>query len=108
MKKKLRHISSLIIVFAVFLIHLAAEPIATAEPLIIGIAHSERYPYATMMKNSFEMALEVINTGGGIKGQPLKLVYADDQSQPKPGEKSPVGPLWISKDNSHVPVKKLL
>jgi branched-chain amino acid transport system substrate-binding protein len=59
-----------------------------SEPLIIGIPHSERYPYATMMKNSFEMALEVINTGGGIKGRPLKLVYANDQGKPKPGEKA--------------------
>jgi branched-chain amino acid transport system substrate-binding protein len=39
-----------------------------------------------MMRNSFEMALEVINKAGGIKGQPLKLVYANDQGKPKPGE----------------------
>jgi len=88
MKEKLTRISSLVIIFVVFLIYLSSETIATTEPLIIGIPHSERYPYATMMKNSFEMALEVINTGGGIKGQPLKLVYANDQGQPKPGEKS--------------------
>jgi branched-chain amino acid transport system substrate-binding protein len=87
MKEKLTQISSLIIIFVIFLINLASEPIAAAEPLIIGIPHSEKYPYATMMKNSFEMALEDINTGGGIKGRPLKLVYADDQGKPKPGEK---------------------
>jgi branched-chain amino acid transport system substrate-binding protein len=87
MKKKLTQISSLIIIFVVFLINLSSEPVAADEPLIIGIPHSESYPYATMMKNSFEMALEVINTGGGIKGRPLKLVYANDQGQPKPGEK---------------------
>ena len=34
------------------------------------------------------MALEVINKEGGIKGQPLKLVYANDQGKPKPGEKA--------------------
>lgn len=45
-----------------------------SKPLIIGIPHSEAYPYATMMKNSFEMALEDINREGGIKGRPLKLV----------------------------------
>jgi len=87
MKEKLTQISSLIIIFVVFLFTLTAETVAAAEPLIIGIPHSERYPYATMMKNSFEMALEVINTGGGIKGRPLKLVYANDQGKPKPGEK---------------------
>jgi branched-chain amino acid transport system substrate-binding protein len=59
-----------------------------AEPLIIGVPHSEKYTYATMMRNSFEMALEVINKEGGIKGQPLKLVYANDQGKQKPGEKA--------------------
>jgi branched-chain amino acid transport system substrate-binding protein len=61
---------------------------SAAEPLVIGVLHSEEYTYATMMKNSFEMALEVINKEGGIKGQPLKLVYANDQGKPKPGEKA--------------------
>ena len=59
---------------------------SATESLVIGVLHSESYSYATMMKNSFEMALEVINKEGGIKGQPLKLVYADDQGKPKPGE----------------------
>jgi branched-chain amino acid transport system substrate-binding protein len=34
------------------------------------------------------MALEVINKEGGIKGRPLKLVYANDEGKPKPGEKA--------------------
>ena len=34
------------------------------------------------------MALEIINKEGGIKGRPLELVYANDQGQPKPGEKA--------------------
>jgi branched-chain amino acid transport system substrate-binding protein len=34
------------------------------------------------------MALEAINREGGIKGRLLKLVYANDQGQPKPGEKA--------------------
>jgi len=61
---------------------------SATEPLVIGVPHSEAYPYAAMMKNSFEMALEVINKEGGIKGQPIELVYADDQGKPKPGEKA--------------------
>ena len=60
---------------------------SATEPLVIGVPHSEAYPYAGMMKNSFEMALEVINKEGGIKGQPLKLVYANDQGKREPGEK---------------------
>jgi len=61
---------------------------SASEPLVIGVPHSEAYTYAGMMKNSFEMALETINKAGGIKGQPLKLVYANDQGKPKPGEKA--------------------
>ncbi|MGD2185132.1 MAG: ABC transporter substrate-binding protein [Desulfobacterales bacterium] len=61
---------------------------SASEPLVIGVAHSEAYTYAKMMKNSFEMALESINKAGGIKGRPLKLVYANDQGKPKPGEKA--------------------
>jgi len=59
----------------------------SSEPLVIGVPHSEKFPYAAMMKNSFEMALEVINKEGGIKGRPLQLVYADDQGKPKAGER---------------------
>ncbi len=66
---------------------LAPETSQASEPVLIGIPHSERYPYATMMKNSFEMALEDINKAGGIKGRPLKLVYANDQGKREPGEK---------------------
>lgn len=59
-----------------------------SEPIIVGVLHSEAYPYANMMKNSYEMALEAINGGGGIKGRSLKLVYADDQGKRIPGEKA--------------------
>ena len=33
---------------------LAQQTGRAAEPVIVGIPHSERYPYATMMKNSFD------------------------------------------------------
>jgi branched-chain amino acid transport system substrate-binding protein len=59
-----------------------------ADPLMIGIAHSSRYPYAAMMKRSFEMALEIVNQSGGIHGRPLKLVYADDRGEREPGRKA--------------------
>ena len=87
MKEKLTQISCLIIILVFVLINLVSETIEASEPLIIGVPHSERFPYASMMKNSFEMALALINTGGGVKGRPLKLVYANDQGKPKPGEK---------------------
>ena len=60
----------------------------TSARLIVGVLHSEAFPYATMMKKSFEMALEVINKEGGINGRPLRLEYANDQGKRKPGEKT--------------------
>jgi len=78
-----------LVILTVFSANLAVPTTASAsEPLVIGVPHSEAYTYANMMKNSFEMALETINKDGGIKGQPLKLVYANDQGKPKPGEKA--------------------
>jgi branched-chain amino acid transport system substrate-binding protein len=77
------------ILFSIIAVNFNLPPtVAASEPLIVGVPHSEAYTYATMMKNSFEMALEVINEAGGIKGRPLKLVYANDQGKPKPGEKA--------------------
>ena len=67
---------------------MALAPALAAEPLVIGILHSEAYTYANMMKNSFEMALETINKQGGVKGRQLKLVYANDEGQQKPGERA--------------------
>ena len=60
----------------------------SSDPVVIGVLHSERYPFATMMRNSYEMALETINQGGGIKGRPLELVYADDQGERETGEEA--------------------
>ena len=73
-----------VVVFGIFIVPRIG--IAT-EPVVVGVLHSERFPYSTMMKNSFEMALEMINQEGGIKGSPLKLVYGNDQGKPKTGEK---------------------
>lgn len=58
------------------------------EPIIIGVLHSEKYTYANMMRNSYEMALEVVNAEGGIKGRPLKLIFADDQGEREVGEEA--------------------
>ena len=38
--------------------------------------------FGLMMKNSMEMAADVINDAGGIGGRPLRVAYADDQSNP--------------------------
>jgi len=87
MKNRLKILPWFILLFLIaghFIIPVSSS---ATEPLVIGVPHSEEYTYATMMKNSFEMALEVINKEGGIKGRPLKLVYANDQGKRDAGEK---------------------
>ncbi len=88
MKHKTILLPCLIIISVIAVNYLAPATIKASEPLTIGVLHSEAYPYATMMKNSFELALEFINKEDGIKGKPLKLVYANDQGKPRPGEKA--------------------
>jgi branched-chain amino acid transport system substrate-binding protein len=78
-----------LVILTVILANLALPAtVCATEPVVVGVPHSEAYTYANMMKNSFEMALETINKAGGIKDVPLKLVYANDQGKPKPGEKA--------------------
>ena len=86
MKPTFKFSFCLVVLSAIAIILTAPVAGFASEPLVIGIPHSEAYTYANMMKNSFEMALEAINKEGGIKGRPLKLVYANDQGKPKPGE----------------------
>ncbi|MCP4289999.1 MAG: ABC transporter substrate-binding protein [Gammaproteobacteria bacterium] len=56
------------------------------KPIVIGVVHSIDFSYAAMMKNSLEMSLEANNKEGGVKGRPLKLVFADDGGKRKTGE----------------------
>lgn len=57
-------------------------------PVNIGIMHWEEFTYSTMMRNSHQMALETINSEGGINGRPLNLIYADDQGKRTAGEQA--------------------
>ena len=88
MKNRSKSLACLITTSLIALNFFATASIEASEPIIVGIPHSEAYTYANMMKNSFEMALETINKQGGIKGRPLKLVYANDEGKQKPGEKA--------------------
>ena len=88
MHYKSKFIICFVVILAAVGLFFSPKSAAKSERLIVGVPHSEAYPYATMMKNSFEMALEVINKQGGINGRPLKLEYANDQGKRKPGEKA--------------------
>ncbi|MEA3360292.1 MAG: ABC transporter substrate-binding protein [Thermodesulfobacteriota bacterium] len=98
MKYKGRVPLCLLLIFPAVLNFFFMEDSDASEPIAVGVLHSERYPYASMMKNSFEMALEAVNKGGGIKGRPLKLVYGNDQGKREAGEK--VVRKLVKKDNA--------
>jgi len=88
MKPRFKFLFCLVVLSVISANLVLPATVIAADPLVVGIPHSETYTYAKMMKNSFEMALETINKAGGIKGRPLKLAYANDQGKPKPGEKA--------------------
>ena len=61
----------------------AADP--EGEPIIIGVLENAGFAFAAMMKGSFQMAAQEINAQGGIKGRPIKLVFADDAGKKENG-----------------------
>lgn len=65
-----------------------SKVLEAAEPITIGVLHSETYTYAEMMRNSYQLALDAINGEGGIRGRPLKLVFADDRGEREAGEEA--------------------
>ena len=62
-----------------------AEP-AKGEPITMGVSGPLTGPnaqYGAQWKQGFDLALEEINTDGGIKGRPLTYVFEDTQSDPR-------------------------
>lgn len=45
--------------------------------ITIGVLENKGYAFAKMMKDSFNLAKDKINAAGGVKGRPIKLVFAD-------------------------------
>lgn len=56
--------------------------------VVVGVLHRQDFAYAAMMRTAFDMALEEINAAGGIDGQPLELIMADDRGEAKAGERA--------------------
>ena len=52
------------------------NPVTIGIPLPLSGSFNE---FGVMMKNSFEMAKDVINMAEGIKGRPLEIIFADDK-----------------------------
>jgi branched-chain amino acid transport system substrate-binding protein len=77
-----------LLVFGLITLFLIFFPISAASrtsPINVGVLENRNFAYAEMMKRSFAMALDTINARGGIGGQPLHLVYADDGGQKDQG-----------------------
>ena len=80
--------------YKMFQIILFAAAVAMALPISVGVASAESVTigiplplsgnlkaFGTMMKNSFEMAQASINEAGGINGNSLEIVFADDEGK---------------------------
>ncbi|MGD8227392.1 MAG: ABC transporter substrate-binding protein [Desulfobacteraceae bacterium] len=86
MKEKLKILVGVLALYVLASIMAPLSVASAAEPIVVGVVHSQKFMFSTMMKNSFEMALERINKEGGIRGRPLNLVYGDDQGNRRIGE----------------------
>ncbi len=75
--------------FAVVIIALLSPTVAlTQETIKVGIVLPLSGPledFGKMEKQSFDMALEEINGGGGIEGSKLDFIYEDDKGEPEVG-----------------------
>jgi len=77
-------IGVVIIVILIIVLSISQKPKATG-PITIGVIAPLTGPGAALgefAKNVVNMTLEKINSEGGVNGQPIKLVYEDDQCDP--------------------------
>jgi branched-chain amino acid transport system substrate-binding protein len=59
---------------------------ASGEPIYIGVSGPLTGPnarYGEQWKKGFDLALEEINSNGGIDGRPLAYIFEDSQSDPR-------------------------
>ncbi len=78
-------IIALLSVFGVAAQEATAEP-ATGEPIYIGVSGpltGNFAQYGEQWKKGFDLAIEDINTAGGVDGRPLEYIFEDSQSDPK-------------------------
>lgn len=54
-------------------------------PITIGVLENESFAFAAMMKGSFNLAKERINSRGGINDRTIRLVFAGDGGDKKKG-----------------------
>lgn len=85
MNKRLKTIIAIVIVvILVVIISTGQKPKATG-PITIGVIAPLTGPGAALgefAKNVTDMTIEKINAEGGVDGQPISLIYEDDQCNP--------------------------
>ena len=57
-----------------------------AEPVYFGVSGPLTGPnsqYGAQWKKGFDLALEQINSRGGVRGLPLQYIFEDSQSDPR-------------------------
>ena len=57
-----------------------------AEPITAGVSGPLTGPnaqYGAQWKRGFDLALDTINGGGGVKGRPIQYIFEDSQSDPR-------------------------
>ena len=64
-------------------------PVLAQEPIKVGVTLTKSPPgsvvQGTQVTQGLEVALEIINSAGGVKGRPIQLIYEDDQGVPERG-----------------------
>ena len=67
----------------------AAAPAIAAEPIKIGVPIAQSPPGSVVqgvqVKDGLEIVKDMINKQGGLLGQPIALLYEDDQGIPEKG-----------------------
>ena len=87
MRKNVKSIFLLLVVISVFAFMLPTQASA-ADTIKVGIVLPLTGPQAKfgeIEKQSFDMALEEINGGGGVKGKKLEFIMEDDTGRPEVG-----------------------
>jgi len=51
----------------------------------IGVLTGEAAPYGIAVKNGTDLAVDEINSYGGVKGKKIQIIYEDDKADPKTG-----------------------
>ena len=87
MRKNVKSIFLVLVAISVFAFMLPSQA-AAADTIKVGIVLPLTGPQAKfgeIEKQSFDMALEEINGGGGIKGKKLEFIMEDDTGRPEVG-----------------------